>query len=815
MDVYALPLSETGEPIPTGKGQFIKIPSPAATPYILRFVVFSASEVVNQGVLHCNVPPPGIEFQRSKYYAYPINANFHNETHVDITISSPGAFSYYITYVPISDPYFTPHNVEAESGDTQSLATNDPSAPEAKSDITSLRDDVNAPTGGCTRKFYFIVSAGFEIDGQALSLNALNIQSVISKWMGPFNTWHDKLSLIKQKGYNMVHFTPLQTRGSSNSPYSIYDQLEFDPEYFPNGSKDVEALVSTMEHEIHLLSLTDVVFNHTANNSDWLKDHPEAGYSSKTAPHLNPAIELDNSLLEFSANLRVLGYPTNLSTVDELNTIMEGIKVNVITPVKLWQYYVLDVTAVRDNLLAEWAKHKDSPDDIKRITIPDGIKQDLKELSKFVEQEASIDFDKFGYRRYVKTLDAAKFLSILVTALPSSFSDTDISDKATAVINEINLSFYQEYDADVGEILSQLFNRIKYTRLDSNGPNYGEITTENPLIETYFTRVKTRPHGESVELANNGWIWNSNPLVDFASAKSKAYLRREVIIWGDCVKLRYGSGPADSPYLWDRMTRYTQLMAKHFHGFRIDNCHSTPLHVGEYMLDKARLVRNNLYVVAELFTGSEEMDKIFVERLGITSLIREAMQAWSVEELSRLVHRHGGRPIGSFSRQPMHTFEKIETDADIAEDNVRLVRSANIHALFMDCTHDNETPAQKRTVEDTLPNAALVAMCSCAVGSVLGYDECYQKILEIVSETRQYTFGGGISNVKKTLYDVHTAMGQEDAGEMHVHHEGQYISVHRVNPRTGDGWFLIARTKFGEEGDQSCKYLDLDALIFY
>ena len=98
-----------------------------------------------------------------------------------------------------------------------------------------------------------------------------------------------------------------------------------------------------------------------------------------------------------------------------------------------------------------------------------------------------------------------------------------------------------------------------------------------------------------------------NPLVDFASNKSKAYIRREVIVWGDCVKLRYGEKFEDSPETWKRMIEYTQLS---FNGFRIDNCHSTPLHVGERLLDEARKVNPNLYVIAELFSGSEEMDKI-------------------------------------------------------------------------------------------------------------------------------------------------------------------------------------------------------------
>ena len=70
-------------------------------------------------------------------------------------------------------------------------------------------------------------------------------------------------------------------------------------------------------------------------------------------------------------------------------------------------------------------------------------------------------------------------------------------------------------------------------------------------------------------LANNGWIWGGNPLVDFASNKSKAYIRREVIVWGDCVKLRYGEKFEDSPETWKRMIEYTQLSAKTFNGFKL------------------------------------------------------------------------------------------------------------------------------------------------------------------------------------------------------------------------------------------------------
>ncbi|CCH63012.1 hypothetical protein TBLA_0J00110 [Henningerozyma blattae CBS 6284] len=785
-----LRLSDKGEPVTSnsyGQG-VLTVPSlppppsdtPKGTPlFVVKLLISAGSPIARDGLVWTNCPPEStVEFERYTFYKHIIKTSFHKDDTIDLKIYKPGPYCFYLSF----------------RNDAEELET--------------------------TRRFYFIVPPSLTINGKFLQLNSIAMQSVISKWLGNDinKDWNKIFQTISDKKYNMIHFTPLQSRGESNSPYSIYDQLLFDPTHF-NSLDDVIKMVNNLHENYNMLSLTDIVFNHTANNSDWLRDHPDSGYNADTAPHLTAAIELDKALLDFSQNLGNLGYPVEINTNDDLLKILDGIKIHVLGTLKLWEFYVVDVEQTINNVKSNWSKY-DAQELIKDDTLDIHELQKDKNLSNFtiyLKKHATMEnFGKLG-KRNSNQFDIAKLIGILKKLYGNDLND-EILNSTRKIFNDINLPFYKEYDDDINEIMEQLYNRINYLKLDSNGLRQGPITLEKPLTEPYFTRF-VATDGKEYALANNGWIWNGNPMVDFASSDSKAYLRREVIVWGDCVKLRYGKSPKDSPYLWERITKYVEMNAKIFDGFRIDNCHSTPLHVGEYFLDVARKVNPNLYVVAELFTGSESLDCFFVERLGISTLIREAMQAWSEEELSRLVHKHGGRPIGSFKYLPMDNMAYSpdlpidEEYCTISKDNnyprcvseimiPKILTSAPPHALFMDCTHDNETPFQKRTVEDTLPNAALVSLCSSAIGSVYGYDEIYPYLLNLVTETRNYLPNetNGIGKIKTILNNIREEINEEsfdtEDSEMFVHHEGQYITFHRTNVKKGSGWYLIARTKF-------------------
>lgn len=184
---------------------------------------------------------------------------------IDLPISHAGAFVYWVEYdgedgqrVKGRDGYF---NVD----------------PVLKiKNRTSVLDDkhhVLPPGQGALLKDEYV----------NLPLDGLSILTVVSKWMGPIDKWRDHFAEAKERGYTMLHYTPLQERGESNSPYSIRDQMKYDPSMFcdsldsETGTERVKEVLRIAREEYGLLSLTDVVLNHTANNSSWLIEHPEAG----------------------------------------------------------------------------------------------------------------------------------------------------------------------------------------------------------------------------------------------------------------------------------------------------------------------------------------------------------------------------------------------------------------------------------------------------------------------------------------------------------------------------------------------------------
>lgn len=798
--------------------EFFRLPPPnVSCPYELRFFILAGSACQKKAALVTNYPARE-KFSRDVYQRLTFPQVAGADGSVSLSILTAGVFEYYLEY---------------EDG-SASVRESKVRGKFVVEPCLYLKEPYILPTTPGNTELALE-------QNKLLPLDGISCITVIPKWLPKLSQWPHHFDSIRKSCYNMVHFGPLQQRGLSDSPYSIYDQLAFSDDLFdtrdlPNAEKDklMEEAIAQLYKDFRLLSITDVVWNHTANNSAWLLKHPEAGYNLVNSPHLKPAFALDDALLDFSERLAVdYGLNAELRSEGELSSVMNVLETHIIPPLRLYEFFVVNVQEQLELFSKRYAgvqtfsvADRSDVDELLALRGKSPYDQALALKTKALHRT-------LGWGRFSLELTFSDAYAVLSACLNLVRNDLTVErspaalallrEKLESLLNDVNLPLYEEYDADIKAVYTNIRHRASYLRVADHGPKLERISRKVPLVDTYFTRLSVsdmtleKRDVDLSRLANNGWIWNADPLVDFASENSKAYFRRDVIAWGDCVKLRYGKGPSDCPWLWEHMRSYTRKLASMFDGFRIDNCHSTPIHVASYLLDEARSVNSNLYVIAELFTGSEARDQHFVGELGINSLIREAMQAWDSFELSRQVHRNGGIPVGSTSLTansiPMallgHSTVCSETSTDLyrGEKLQVSVRGSNKpHVLFMDCTHDNETPNQKRTAEDTLSNAAVVAMSSCAIGSVRGYDQLVPTLLNLVEDRRKYMafkYNQGISPAKAILNHLHEKLAREHYTEIHVHHENDFISIHRVHPITHDGYLLIARTAFHRHGGRS------------
>eukprot|EP00112_Aurelia_sp_Birch-Aquarium-sp1_P018992 Seg461.5 transcript_id=Seg461.5/GoldUCD/mRNA.D3Y31 product="Glycogen debranching enzyme" protein_id=Seg461.5/GoldUCD/D3Y31 len=550
---------------------------------------------------------------------------------------------------------------------------------------------------------YFIVEPILETGNGNLSLDTIVMQTYLTKSLGKFKDWESRLMVAKESGYNMIHFTPIQELGESQSSYSIQSQLDLNANLKDVTFDDVHSLVKKMQTDWDVLSLVDVVWNHTANTTKWLNDHPEAAYNLENSPHLRPAFLLDRALWHLSREIEAgkwehIGLPSTIDDPYHLDRIAHIYWNSIVPSLKLQEFFMIDV----DQTIADLKDVLDVKRNNKSLAVEFG---DIKVIQDPL------------YRRNKCTIDLEKTVSLYLATRDNETSVDSFLKKLEEHLKKLNEEKEQLVLAHHEAIIYNIIGDIKYHFLADDGPKRGKVTTKTPMISRYF--ICPKPDSSLAEeevlmnsnmkkyiFAHPGWVMNGDALKDFAASDSDVYLRRELIAWGDSVKLRYGSKKEDCPFLWDHMKKYTEQMARIFHGVRIDNCHSTPIPVAEYLLDAGRQINPNLYVVAELFTNSEVVDNVFINKLGINSLIRERMSAGDARDLGRLVHRYGGQPVGSF-----------------LQNSSTPVASSMAHALFMDLTHDNKSPMEVRSVYDFLPCAALVAASSCAIGSNRGYDE--------------------------------------------------------------------------------------------
>ncbi|KAJ2332930.1 bifunctional 4-alpha-glucanotransferase/amylo-alpha-1,6-glucosidase, partial [Coemansia sp. RSA 2681] len=503
--VWNLDLNEDGT-TPKDKS-FIRLPSVLSQSCAIRFRILIGSTASIDATLHTNYPLDGSPYVRTKFHQKQFNFGSQTELICEFRIQRPGPYQYYVSY----------KSVDASDDDRiDSIA--------CKTDANPTLDRIyRAFKSRRTPTSYFLVDPQLTLAGQALPLDAIVLQSVSPKWLGPMKGWSPHLAASSKLGYNMLHFIPMQQRGGSDSPYSLYNQLELSDELFEDKAtaeqKDLKLRETMLEmvHRHRLLGVTDMVWNHTAYNSDWLRDHPEAGFNLENSPHLRSAYELDAALVRFSRDLTDYGLDRMVRTVEDVDRLMKAVDEHVVQPLKLWQFFVIEVDAAVDAVREAWDAAADesvAAEDQAALGALSGDARNEWLRTYMTGGRSHVLSTRFG-----RTIDPARTAAVLRLLAHGDGSRDAALAQLRGLLDLLNVAYYGEYDSDVTKIRTNIGERVKYERLDHGSWKFGKpVDSEYQIVDPLFTTVEARHAGvpdDRLHVANNGWIWGGNPLDNF------------------------------------------------------------------------------------------------------------------------------------------------------------------------------------------------------------------------------------------------------------------------------------------------------------
>ncbi len=460
-----------------------------------------------------------------------------------------------------------------------------------------------------------------------LEQNCITCQSVLSKSLGPISEWASRLEVTRHSGYNMIHFTPIQLLYHvSNSSYAITDHHQLNP-IFHGSYEEMKCLIDMMAKEWRIFSITDLVYNHVANDCALLRDHPEAAYNLINSPHLKSAVLLDSILMQFTRDasegkLLSKGIPAEIKEY-HLQLIRHYLLNEQIPQYRFSEYYICDINSLIEEFRQQLSKLIDCPN------------------KPSIENDSNIQIQHGKYQRMKSRVDLQLAEKVYFYKRESLKTKEEWINAACDALGDrlkvLNNSVSEKLTEQLNQAIDNCLASCRYHFFSYDGSKFQKLSfPSTPFVGNYFSY----PHGEFKHpneineliendrnyqlyvMAQNGWVMNDNPLRSFADEGQEVYLRRDLIQWSDIIKLRFGSKREDSPAAYDYMKEYTRLIATTFHGCRLDNCHSTPLWLAQDMMDYARQINPNFYINAELFTGNSRTDMLFINHIGINSLVR-------------------------------------------------------------------------------------------------------------------------------------------------------------------------------------------------
>ena len=613
----------------------------------------------------------------------------------------------------------------------------------------------NDPTNNerSTIPFYVTVLPKVIIQGREIKLEDIQLQTILSKSLGKITEFEKYFIEASKLKYNFVHFTPIQQLGISESLYCLRDNTKLNNIFFDSENLSEKEKTKLMLEQLDkgrdfygIGSFVDIVLNHASDNSEWLENHPECGYNLENSPWLNCAYEFDRILQEYSnafcdckTSRKCQPYVTNDG---ELNDIM-GDLWNIVNKANLHEFFLMNIQhnkKILNDFYEEFNKKRNKyTHQINQMRIGND-----NEAMEYIFNNC---LDEIGYARNGVKINAEKFGCCLIKLFNYNVNNRNhFFGKAEHFMIQCNERWKKRIPDWINGGMNNIRGGMHWEFIQNHNK---AVRRKKPLISPYF--VVFDQNDKSKIFACNGWVGQSedpnNPAPNFTEKGTYYYFKRKINIWSDCPKLNYGNSIGDCPYLIKHMTKYVQQMAKMFNGFRLDNAHSTPIFIAEYLAEKAREVNPDLIIMAELFTKKEK-ETVFVNRIGINLLIRELIWCGDARNLSAIIHRFGGGYDHMLGKIEENKFDYVKNDVNVTLRNMKYLLPSLPHSIIFDLTHDNETYYQKmNNLSLNLTNMACNSFSSTAIGTTRGFDQLFPIQPSVVNEQRKYAYDDDFNNM--------------------------------------------------------------------
>ena len=210
----------------------------------------------------------------------------------------------------------------------------------------------NSETDKVIKTIYLNVYPQLTLGKRTVPVSGLSVQTHIVRLMGIVDEWKKHYQTMKQCGYNMIHYTPIQPIGPSGSAYSLLDHVDVENKLFNkndqklNKNQKIEKIrkvVNELRDEFGIASIVDIVLSHISSNSPIVYDHPEICYTIENYPHLKIGYRFDDLLHKCIDDCIDQNYPHGLgifNTEHDVERFVEHFKHNYMIPGEFWLYYV-------------------------------------------------------------------------------------------------------------------------------------------------------------------------------------------------------------------------------------------------------------------------------------------------------------------------------------------------------------------------------------------------------------------------------------------------------------------------------------------